>query len=82
MDLREVAAWLANVDGSGATDEEFAEAIVLAYKMWQENSTDIVLSESDMNKFSVDEFIADLADTLEEIIFCDDVCESCWWKKE
>ena len=55
----EVATWLFNPNGFGATDEEFAETFVLAYKIWKEGyGVDGRLTVEDMYKYDTQE-IAD-----------------------
>lgn len=82
MDVREVAAWLANVDSNGCTDEEFAEVFVLMNKMRDENKTDVDITQEDMLQFNEFEFCSWLKFCLGEIIDSDEIDESAWWKKE
>jgi hypothetical protein len=83
MDIREVAAWLANVDGSNeCTDDEFAELFVLLYKMWKNNDPEAKVTKDDMLNFDEFEFADWLRSCLGEIINSDEVDQSAWWKKE
>ena len=82
MDVREVAAWLANVDSNGCTDEEFAEVFVLIHKMWHSEDPNAELKKGDMLQFDEFEFCDWLRHCLGEIIDSDEVNQSAWWKKE
>ncbi len=77
---KEVAAWLANADGKGASDVEFAEAIVLAYKMWNTGNPDAELDRTDMVECDTGKIAGKLKIILDEIIFDDDTDGSAWWK--
>ena len=82
MDVREVAAWLANVDSNGCTDEEFAELFVLMYKMWKNSDPEAKLTKDDMWEFNEFEFCDWLRFSLGEIISNDEIDQSAWWKQE
>ena len=79
----EVATWLFNPNGFGATDEEFAETFVLAYKIWKEGyGVDGRLTVEDMYKYDTQEIADCLQRCLHEIIYDEDVDESAWWKRD
>lgn len=82
MSLSEIAAWLANVDSEGCTDEEFAETFVLMNKIKKEERNDVVVETEDMLNFNAKEFAEWLADCLDEIIFSEEVDQSAWWKQK
>lgn len=82
MSVKEIAAWLANVDSNGCTDEEFAEVFVLMYKMWHSGDPNADLEKEDMLNFNEFEFTDWLRSCLGEIIDSDEVDQSAWWKKE
>lgn len=82
MSVREIAAWLANVDSNGCTDEEFAEVFVLMYKMWRSTDPNADLEKEDMLNFNEFEFTDWLRSCLGEIIDSDEVDQSAWWKQE
>lgn len=82
MSVREIAAWLANVDSNGCTDEEFAEVFVLMYKMWHSEDPNTDLEKEDMLNFNEFEFTDWLRSCLGEIINSDEVDQSAWWKQE
>ena len=77
-DYMEFAEWLANIDGEGATDEEFAEFFVYMYKM--NKSRD--LSASDMRNAPIDEITKWINECLHEIIESEEECQSAWWKQK
>lgn len=74
------AAALADLNGDGLSDEQFAEFFVLAYKMWKTNDSHTVLTADDMNHADVDAITNKLNETLKEILFDEDVCTLAWWK--
>lgn len=82
MSVREIAAWLANVDSNGCTDEEFAEVFVLMYKMWRSEDPNTDLEKEDMLNFNEFEFTDWLKSCLGEIIDSDEIDQSAWWKQE
>ena len=82
MDIREVATWLTNIDGNGASDEDFAECMVMMYKMFLTSDTNINVTAKDMLAFDVEAFTKWIKDCLVEIIWSDEMCTSCWWKQE
>jgi hypothetical protein len=78
---REVALWLANIEGEGATDKEFAETIMLAYKMKKTGDAEAVLTKDDIvNNHKIAELAQELQHTLWEIIFSKEETSSCWDK--
>ena len=81
MNESELAKWLANTDGDGATDEEFAEFFVKLYLIWN-NKKDPKenLTADDMKNFDTLRFTTWLKEVLDEIIFLDEVDASAWWK--
>ncbi len=78
----EVADWLANKDGHGATDEDFADCMVMFAKVWL-NNADIGggLTKEDMKKFKTDIFVKRLGEALDEILFSEGIDPSAWWKE-
>lgn len=82
MSVKEIAAWLANVDSNGCTDEEFAEVFVLMFKMWRSEDPNTDLEKEDMLNFNEFEFTDWLRSCLGEIIDSDEVDQSAWWKQE
>lgn len=82
MDERKMAEWLANIDSNGASDEGFAETIVLAYMIHKTGNKNYILTAEDMNNFDITEFSVKLQDTLREILHSEEIDPSCWWKKE
>lgn len=81
MNPKEVAEWLINEDGNGASDEEFAETIVYMQRIFKGNKEDIKTAE-DMTKIDTKEFSIWIKDCLDEIIFGTECNISAWWKKE
>lgn len=79
--MYETEVWLANIDGDGAGDEEFAEFFVRFYKIWKTNNKYIELTKEDMLNFNVLEFSKWISNCLNEIIFSDEIDSHCWWKK-
>lgn len=82
MNVSEIAAWLANVDSNGCTDEEFAEVFVLMYKMWKQTNADTTLETEDMLNFNAKEFGDWIGNCLNEIIYSEEVDQSAWWKQK
>lgn len=82
MNIKEVAAWLANVDSNGCTDVEFAELFVLMFKMWRSQNPNTELEKEDMLQFDEFEFCRWLRFCLGEIISNDEIDQSAWWKQE
>lgn len=82
MSVREIAVWLANVDNTGSTDEEFAELFVLMYKIWKNNDPEAKITKDDMREFNEFEFCNWLRFSLGEIISSDTTDQSAWWKQE
>lgn len=80
MDSRKVATWLANPTGEGASDEEFAETIVLAYKIWKTGNPRVELTKEDMINADIETITSDIEEILAEVIFSDEMDSGCWWK--
>ena len=78
--IKEIATWLANVEGEGASDEEFAETLILAQKMRQTQNKDTVLTADDMNNADTADISGHIKDCLDEILFSEEMDSSCWWK--
>jgi len=88
MDSRSklVGLWLANKDGKGLSDEEFAEAFVFFYKMHKSDANtmpeSIELTADDIVNFPINSFLNDIKQMLCEIIDPDSECDrSAWWKQ-
>ena len=79
--MKDFALWLANPTSEGATDEEFAETIVLAHKIWKTGDPEADLTKKDMVKANTEEIAANIKEILDEIIFSKEIDPSCWWKK-
>ena len=81
MDLtsQTVAEWLANRDGDGASDVEFAETFVLWYKL--QSNKENGLSIADMNQSDPAELCDLIKNILNEIIFGIENNTSAWWKQ-
>ncbi len=77
---REVAAWVMNVGGTGATDEEFAEFFVYLERMREDRKFQIK-TPGDM--LINTERLSDWVDgSLQEIIYGNEGDDPvCWWKK-
>ena len=76
----EVAEWLVNE----ATDEEYAETLVLTYIGWKRG---VLMSEDELTKedmTSIDpQDVSDMVyQCLDEILFGDEIDTDAWWKKE
>ena len=82
MDIREMAVWLANLDGNGATDEEFAEFFVLYNKIYRTGNPYATLEKEDMVNADVDSIMKSIKDPVDEIIFSEEVDISAWWKQK
>ena len=80
MDSREVATWFANPTGEGASDEEFAETIILAYKIWKTGNPRVKLTKEDMINADTETIASNIKEILNEVIFSDEMDPSCWWK--
>lgn len=78
MDIREMAVWLAE----RAIDEEFAEFFVLYYKIFKTGNLDVELTKEDMVNADVDSIMKSIKDSVNEIIFSEEVDASAWWKQE
>ena len=76
----EVAEWLVN----DASDEEYAEALVLTYIRWKHGvpKTTSELTKEDMLAADT-QAIADMVkEALDEILFSEDIDPCAWWKEE
>ncbi len=82
MNNREVAAWLANLDSNGATDEEFAEFVALAYLIWKTKDPNHELTKEDMQNLDVEDLTDSLKQVMNEIVFSEEMDQSCWWKQK
>ena len=80
MDERKIATWLANIDSNGASDEEFAETIVLSYMIWKTGNRNYQLTAEDMKNADTAELTGHIKMCLDEILFSEDADPSCWWK--
>lgn len=80
LTIKEIATWLANVEGEGASDEEFAETLILAQKMRQTQNRDTFLTADDMNNADTADISGHIKDCLDEILFSEEMDSSCWWK--
>ena len=78
MDIREMAVWLTE----RATDEEFAEFFVLYYKIFKTGNLDVELTKEDMVNADVDGIMKSIKDSVDEIIFSEEVDVSAWWKRK
>ena len=81
MGLTDLAIWLTNVDCTGASDEEFAEFIILTYKMWKTNDPKTTITKDDMLNADTSAIASKLKEILDEIISSDEVDTYCWWKQ-
>lgn len=82
LDNREVAEWLNNADGNGASDEDFAETMVFMYLINKgAKKPDENLTESDMRSFDTNEFTKWIKDVMDEILFSEEIDSSAWWKQ-
>lgn len=81
MTPREVAEWLINEDGNGATDEEFAETFAYMQRIFGENKEDIK-TPKDMMNIDTEELANWVKRCLDEIIFDSECNKSAWWKGE
>ena len=81
MTPREVAEWLINEDGNGATDEEFAETFVYIQRIFNGNKEGIQTSEDIIN-VNTEELAKWIKSCLDEIIFDSECNKSAWWKGE
>lgn len=77
MNLKETAEWLAE----DASDEEFAEFLILAYKIWNSGDRNTTLTKEDMQNADIEAITSTLKNILDEIIFSDEMDTSCWWKE-
>lgn len=82
MDMQEIASWLANPTGEGASDEEFAETIILAYKIWKTGNPKANITKDDMLNADTKTITSNIKQQLDEIIFSEEMDPSCWWKQE
>lgn len=82
MDIREMAVWLANIDGKGATDEEFAEFFVLYNKIVKTENPSVELTKEDMVNADVVSIVNSILNPVDEIIFSEEVVTSAWWKQK
>ena len=84
MNPYSVASWLANIDGSGASDEEFAETMVILSRLNESNNkkNDVQLNDLDMTSFDVDNFTGWINGCLDEVLFSKEFDESAWWKEK
>lgn len=78
MDIREMAVWLTEK----ATDEEFAEFFVLYYKIFKTGDLDVELTKEDMVNADVDGIMKSIKDSVDEIIFSEEVDTWAWWKQK
>ena len=84
VSLNDVVNYLTECD-----DEQFTEVFALYWKLRNVNKNaseqlraeDIVLNADDM-EFDVNELVTHLKDSLDEIIFSDDIDSSAWWKEK
>ena len=77
------AEWLANINQEGADDIQFAETMVMLYKIQQADTEEIDhinITAEDIKKFDIEGFTDWLKETLNEIINSDEVDSSAWWK--
>lgn len=82
MDIREMAVWLANLDGNGATDEELAEFFVLYNKIIRTENPDVEITKEDMLNADVNSIMNLIWNPIDEIIFSEEVDASAWWKQK
>ncbi|MBR1508152.1 MAG: hypothetical protein IJ619_09145 [Eubacterium sp.] len=75
MTPEEVGKWLAD----GASDEEFAEALVW-YEQYRKNGSAAHCIAADMNNCDVEGMMDNLRNTMNEILFSEDICSNAWWK--
>ena len=80
MDIRELATWLVNADGNGASDEEFAETVILMHKIWKTGNPNVEITKEDMLEANTATIASHLKEWLDEIIFSTEMDPSCWWK--
>ena len=81
MTPKEVAEWLINEDGNGASDEEFAEMFVYLRRISKGNTDDIKTSE-EMTDIDVDKLCEWIKKSLDEIIFGEECDLFAWWKRK
>ena len=76
----EVAEWLVN----DASDEEYAEALVLTYIGWKHGITKRTDELTKKDMISIDpQDVSDMVySCLWEIIFSDECDPNAWWKEE
>ena len=82
MGIKDMAVWLANIDGNGATDEAFAEFFVLYNKIKKTEDPNVDLTKDDMTNADVAQIVKDIENPLNEIIFSEEVDISAWWKQK
>ena len=82
IDPNEVAVWLMNLDGNGASDEEFAEFVATCYYIWKTDNPNYVLTKEDMQNLNTKELTDTLKETMDEIVFDKDIDSYCWWKQK
>ena len=82
MNIREMAVWLANLDGNGATDEEFAEFFVLYNKIIRTENPDVEITKEDMVFADVNSIMNLIWNPVDEIISSEEVDASAWWKQK
>ena len=82
-DPKEIAIWLYNANGEGATDEEFAEVFATMAKMRRNkySLTTEQLEPSDVTGFDIGKLCRWIQESLEEIIHDEEVDTYAWWKK-
>ena len=76
----EVAEWLVNE----ATDEEYAEALVLTYIGWKRGVIKSIdeLTKEDMTSIDPQDVSDMVYQCLDEILFGDEIDAGAWWKRE
>ena len=83
-DPKEIAIWLCNEDGEGATDEEFAEVFATMAKIRRNKyspAEQLELEASDVTGFDIGKLCRWIQESLEEIIHDEEVDTYAWWKK-
>ena len=73
--------YLANPDGNGATDVEFAETMVAWYLLQTNSKENNKLTKKIMRDFDTEACAKLMKDILDEILFSEEIDSSAWWKQ-
>lgn len=78
MDIRDMAVWLIKE----ASDEEFAEFFVLYNKIFRTGNPNVILTKEDMVNADINSIMKCIKDSVDEILFSEEVDTWAWWKQK